>query len=98
MRPRSCWFSERVRSIRVGTALGREERHRQIDVDHLGEGVYPGVGASGANDQWLINLERAGQRFAQHADDGGELGLVGESGERASVVGDIQTPALDVSG
>ena len=80
----------------IGATVAGEQRDGQIDVDDLAEGVDPGVRAAGADDQRLVDAQRAGEGFAKDADDRRELGLVGEAGERVAVVGDVQTPALDV--
>ena len=77
-------------------AVLREQRQGQIDVDHLGEGVHTTVGATGADDLWLVDLQSGGEGFAKDANDRGELRLIGETGKRVAVVGDVQTPTLGV--
>jgi len=85
-------------SLGIGIAFLGEQREGQIDVDHLAKGVHAGVGATGADDHRLIYLQGAGQRFAKNTHHRRELGLVGETGKRVAVVGDVQTPTLDVLG
>ena len=65
-------------------------------MDHLGECVHASIGATGSDDDRLSDLQGLGERLAQDADDRRELGLIGETGERVAVVGDVQTPTLDV--
>jgi hypothetical protein len=65
-------------------------------MDDLGEGVHSGIGATGADDEGLLDLKRGGQGGAKNADHRCELGLVGEARKRVAVVRDVQTPALDV--
>ena len=65
-------------------------------MNDLGEGMNTGIGATGTDDHRLRDTEGAGQCFAQDADDRRELRLVGEAGKRVAVVGDVQTPTLDV--
>src|SRR5664280_2630904 len=87
-------FVERSHETRrLGSAIVRKESGGQINVDHLAEGVYAGVGSSRTDEVgWVGQSKRPRQRLAQEADDRDELGLKGETAETAAVVGEVEPP------
>jgi len=82
--PTAQLLVERERET-LGSGPGAsEQRDRQVDVDHLAKGVHAGVGATRADDHWLLGeMQRAREGLTQDAHDRGGLWLVREAREGA---------------
>jgi len=79
---------------RLSAVVGKEPRG-QIDVNHLGEGVDPGIGPAGPNDlRWGEQPKGASERFTKQPDHRLVTGLFSKSMETSAVIGEVDTPPL----